>query len=393
MKKILFLLAIIVIPCVSFCAGFTPPLLAYAEEETIETIIDEQLEILDTQDLQKVLDGLDDQSKKIFGGDSFLDKLKLVISGNLGADTSSVLQYVVNLLFDNLLTCFPLMSIIISIAILGSMIQGLKPKSNGESISNIVNFVIYGVILALIFSVLGKLVVSVGTSISVMKSQMDVVFPILLTLLTSIGGTVSVGVYQPAMAVLSSVIINIFTAFLLPLFILSIVLVFVNSLSPTIKLNKMIDFLGSLFKWAVGIIFTVFLGFASMQGLTAGSIDGFSIKTAKYTMKNYIPFVGGYMSDGVFLMLAGCNLIKNAVGICGLLLMVSSILAPLIEIIVFMLALKFTSAMIEPLGNAKLAGLISGIAKSMKMLIAMVVTITFMYVLLVGLVMCSANIV
>lgn len=130
-----------------------------------------------------------------------------------------------------------------------------------------------------------------------------------------------------------------------------------------------------------------------MQGLTAGSVDGLSIKTAKYTLKSYIPIVGGYMSDGLFLVLAGCNLIKNAVGVCGLLLLFSSLIAPLIEIIVFMLALKLVSAVVEPLGDSKCAGLISGIAKNMQMMVALLVSVSFMYILLTGLVMCSANII
>ena len=278
-------------------------------------------------------------------------------------------------------------------AILGSMLQGLKPKTNGNSINTVINFVIYGVVIVLIFSVLGKLIASAVSTIDNMKSQMDAIFPVLLTLLTSIGGSVSVGVYQPAMAILSSVIINIFNVFLMPLFVLSCVLVLLSNLSNSIKLDKMISFVNSLFKWVVGIVFTVFLGFASFQGLTAGSIDGLSIKTAKYTLKSYIPIVGGYMADGVFLMLAGCNLIKNAIGLGGLLLLASTIIAPLLEIIVFMLALKLVAGVIEPLGNSKLASLISSLAKSMQMLVAMMAAISFMYIILVGLVMCSANII
>ncbi len=367
--------------------------MVYADDSEFNEVIDEELGNLDTGEIDKIIDGLDDQTKDLFGDESFINKIYKIISGDLGYDSSSIFTYLLDLLFDDLLSFLPIISLIISVAILGSMVQGLKSKSNSTSISSVINFVIYGIIIVAIFSVLGNLISSVINSITAIKGQMDAVFPILLTLLTSIGGTVSVGVYQPAMAVLSTVVINIFTTFLLPVFIFSCVLVIVSNLSNSIKLDKMVGFANSLFKWVVGIIFTVFLGFASLQGLTAGSIDGLSIKTAKFTFKSYIPIVGGYMSDGIFLMLAGCNLIKNAVGLGGLLLMFSTIIAPLIKIIVFMLCLRLVAAVVEPLGNGKLANLISGIAKNMQMLIAMVASISFMYVILVGLVMCSANIV
>lgn len=363
------------------------------DEKEFNDIINDQLENLDANDIDKIINELDDQTKSLFGNKSFIEKIKDILNGDFGNDSGSILEYIFSLIFSELLSFLPIIAIIISVAILGSMMQGLKPKSNGESIANVINFVIYGIVIVLIFGVFSKLFLSVVGSINSIKSQMDAVFPILLTLLTSIGGTVSVGVYQPAMAVLSNVIINVFISFLFPLFILYTVLTLVNNLSSSIKLDKMTGFISSLFKWTIGIIFTIFLGFASMQGLTAGSIDGLSIKTAKYTLKSYIPIVGGYMADGIFLVLAGCNLIKNAVGLCGLLLIFSTLISPLIEIIVFMLALKFVSAIVEPLGNGKLASLISGLAKALQMLIAMVASVLFMYILLVGLVMCSANII
>lgn len=366
---------------------------AIATDEEFSEIIDEQISNLNTDEIDKVIGDLDEETKGLFGEESFIDKLYKIISGDLGENSASILDYVFSLVLDDVLSFIPIMATIIAVAILGSILQGVKPTKNGSSIHSVINFVIYGVIIILIFSVFGRMISSVVSTISSMKGQMDGIFPILLTLLTSVGGNVSVGVYQPAMAILSTVIINIFNVFLMPLFIFSCILVLLSNMSNTIKLDKMIGFINSLFKWVTGIIFTIFLGFASFQGLTAGSIDGLSIRTAKYTLKSYIPIVGGYMSDGIYLILAGCNLIKNAVGLGGLLLLASSIIAPLLEIIVFMFVLKLSAGIIEPLGNGKLASLISSLAKNMQMLVAMIASISFMYVLLVGLVMCSANIV
>ena len=363
------------------------------EEEEFGEIIQEQIGNLDTSEIDQVIEDLNDQTKDFFGEDNFLDKLMKIISGDFGNDSASILDYVFNLVIDDVLSFVPIMATIIAVCILGSILQGVKPSKNGNSIRSVINFVIFGVVIILIFSVFGKMIFSVSESISSMKEQMDSIFPILLTLLTSIGGSVSVGVYQPAMAILSTVIINIFKVFLMPLFIFSCLLVLLNSLSNSIKLDKLNGFVNSLFKWTIGIVFTVFMGFATFQGLTAGTIDGFSIKTAKYSLKNYIPIVGGYMSDGVFVILAGCNLIKNAVGLCGLLLLAGSIIAPILEIIVFSLVLKLSAGLIEPLGNSKLSTLISSLAKNTQSLVAMLATVSFMYVMLVGLVMCSANIV
>lgn len=360
-------------------------------EDQIEDSVDDQLGDLDLGKLEDILDN-SQNANDLFGGKSFLEKLASIINGDFADDSTSIWEAILNLIFDNLLSFLPIIATVIAVAILGGMIQNLKPNLNGKSIGSVIHFVTYGVVVILIFTIILKMITITTSTIGSIKAQMDAVFPILLTMLTAVGGTVSVSVYQPAMALLASVIINVFTIFLMPLFLISTVLSLVSNLSNNVKLDKFIGFLNSLFKWVIGLIFTVFIGFASIQGITAGSIDGLSIKTAKFAIKSYIPIVGSYISDGLYIVLASSSLIKNAVGACGLLLLAGTILAPILQLIIFMLALKLMAGIIEPLGDGKIASFVNTLAKNMTMLISMIVAVSFMYVILTGLVMCSANI-
>ena len=127
--------------------------------------------------------------------------------------------------------------------------------------------------------------------------------------------------------------------------------------------------------------------------MAASSVDGISIRTAKYAIRSYVPILGGYLSDGMGVILASSNLIKNAIGMGGLLLMLSSVLSPLVELILFMLALKLVAGIVQPLGSKQIADFVSSISKSMVLLIVLLVGVAFIYFILLGLVMCSANIV
>jgi stage III sporulation protein AE len=66
-------------------------------------------------------------------------------------------------------------------------------------------------------------------------------------------------------------------------------------ISKTIKLDKITGFLNSVFKWSIGIVFTLFSGFLTIQGISAGKFDGVSIKATKFAMKSYIPIIGSYI--------------------------------------------------------------------------------------------------
>ena len=365
----------------------------YAEnDEEISEEINNQLDNLDFSEIENMLNSLDEQNKSTFGEKSFLEKVYSIISGDFSQDFDSVWQILISLLFDSVLSFLPLIATIIAISILGGMVGNLGSPTNNKSISNVVHFIIYGIIVVLISTVILRMVTITTNTITSIKTQIDVVFPILLTCLTALGGTASVGAYQPAIAIFSGFIIEIFTSLILPLFLISIILNLVSNLSNSIKLNKLISFVNSLSKWIIGIIFTLFTGFITIQGLSAGAVDGLSIKTAKFTIKNSLPVVGGYLSDGLFLILASTNLIKNAIGGAGLFLLIAVVLSPIIELILFMLTLKLMAGVIEPLGDDKIASFVGTLSKSMSMLIVMVACVSFMYVILTGLVMCSANI-
>ena len=103
-------------------------------------------------------------------------------------------------------------------------------------------------------------------------------------------------------------------------------------------------------------------------------------------------FWGSYISDGMGVILASSNLIKNAVGASGLFLLLASIITPILQLVLFMLALKLVSAIIEPLGSKQIANFVSSLSKNMTLLIATIVGIAFASFITIGLVMCSANI-
>lgn len=365
-----------------------------SQEEILQEIEDElgnQLDNLDMSSIENLLDSLTDEELALFGEKGFLDKITSLLSGEISQGTS-LWTSILEIFFDSLLEIIPFISIIIAVALLGNLIQGLKPTKSEKSISNLIHFVTYGIIVVIVLSIVVKMITMTTNTIFTIKNQMDAIFPLLLTLLTAVGGTVSVSVYQPAMALLSSVIINLFTYVLMPLFIFSIIFSVVSNLSNTIKLDKFTSFFNSTFKWITGLIFTIFTAFLSIQGITAGSIDGISIKTAKYAIKSYVPILGSYISDGMGVILASSNLIKNAVGASGLFLLLASIITPILQLVLFMLALKLVSAIIEPLGSKQIANFVSSLSKNMTLLIVTIVGIAFASFITIGLVMCSANI-
>ena len=380
--------------------GFTSFNVAFAsssEAEELEQQLNEevknQLENLDFSAIEGVVEKLSTDAKKLFAGTSFAEKLQYVISGDYAENSQGFFSAVLSIFWENFKKFLPIIASIICIAILDGMVANLKPITNGKSIGNIVHFVTYGIIIVFLGTTLVEIIRLATTTLTGIKGMFDGIFPILLTLLTAVGGSVSVGIYQPAIALLSNAFVSMTTYILLPMFIFSMIFSIVGNLSNSVKLDKFVSFLQGSFKWTIGLCFTIFLGFVSIQGIMAGAVDGLSIKTAKYAIKSYIPIVGGYVSDGMSIIMASSMLIKNAVGGVGLFLLLSSVVSPVLNLVLFMLSLKFMAGVIEPIGNKKIANFAGELSKSLSLLVALIVAVSFMYFIITGLIMCSANLV
>ncbi len=393
LKKLYFVLFIFFI-----LFSFSPlKTIAYADSgddilTDLEQNINSQLGDLDFSTLDSILSDMTDSQQNIFGKTSFLDKVKLLLEGKFDNAYDSFFEYIISLLFDDLLEILPSLCMIVAISIVCSFLGGMSSSEN-KSISTLIYFICFGVVVVMVLSSTKGLVSEVCNVLNNLKLQMDVIFPILLTLITAIGSVVTVSAFQPAIALLSVGIMNIFNTIMIPIFIFSTVFCVVGNMSNNIKLDKCTKFCSSLFKWIIGVVFTVFIAFLSIQGITASSVDGISIRTAKFALKSYVPLLGGYLSDGINLIMASSVLIKNAVGATGLILMVVTIVVPVIKIAIYSLGLKLVAAIVEPLSDNKIANFLYGISKCLNMLIACVVAVGFMYLTTVGLLMCMSNIV
>ncbi|MCL2756042.1 MAG: stage III sporulation protein AE [Firmicutes bacterium] len=341
--------------------------------------------------LDDILAGLDG-GLNFFGGDSFMQRVGRILSGEFQGDYPNIVGALFGLFGAAVLSVFPVIALIVGISILSGLFQSLKLENSSDGVKSVIHFVTYAAVVTIVMVFVGGLTLTVGRALDSMKQQMDIIFPILLTLMVSIGGNAGASVYQPAVAILSNGVMQIFSAVVMPLFIMTLVFSVVGHLSPNTKLDKFVSFFTSAFKWIVGIVFTVFLAFLSIQGITAGVHDGISIRAARFTISSYVPILGGYISQGFDLVLASSVLVKNAIGLAGLYLLMAVVLAPLLQIVVFSLGLKLAAAVTQPIADDRISNFLTSINKSFGMLATVLIGAAFMYFVTIGLVMITGNV-
>ena len=390
-KKFLILILLFAILTLSI-----PLTLVHVEAKDIKEELSEQvnsqLTDFNFSELDKILQNFGVNSQSIFGEESFTDKLSSIISGKYTTESTSIIQAIINIVFEEILDIVPLLCSIITIVILCSFVAQIRSSVNGKSINDIVHFVCYAIVIIIISKVVVDCLNLAEQTIVNMQTQMQVIFPILLTLMTAVGNAVSASVYQPALALLATAISSIFTKIIMPFFIICFIFTIISNISNTIKFDKFVSFINSLIKSIITFTFTIFFAFLSIQGISAAGYDGISIRTAKFTLKNYIPLLGGYLSDGFDLILASSMLIKNAIGTTGLLLIISTIISPVLKLTILVLGFKLVAAILEPISDKRISSFIFSISKLLVLPIICIIGVSFMYILSVGLIICTGNI-
>ena len=360
-------------------------------EEKLEQNIQIQLDNLDFSVSQSIFDQLDEENKKLFGTDSFLQKVEQILNGDFIQNSDGFINAFFKLTFDQILKLLPVLASIAVISILCGLMSQLKSGFLSDTTSQIIFFVCFSIIIVLVLTCVTNLLNTTKSTVLSMKTQMNFAFPILLTLMAGIGGSISVKAYQPSIALLSGGIVEIITNVILPLFIFSFVFAMISNLSKNVKLNKLTDFFKSGTNTILVVTFTLFTAFLSIQGLTAGTFDSISIRAAKFATKSYVPILGGYLSDGFDLILASSVLIKNSVGIAGLLLLICTIISPILQILAFSFGLKFVSAVIEPVTDERISSFLTSVSKHVNMLIVSILAVAFMYFICVMLLIFTSN--
>ena len=360
------------------------------EEQALEEFrlqIDELLDALDTDDLQAYLNSLSE-----FDQSDIKDVLSGVITGDFALDYTSLGQSVLAIVWQEGREMLPAFAVILAAALLCGILNSAKNGFMQSNMTDIINFSAYLAIGAVVLAVLTDLLKVGFEAIQSMQTQMEIVYPILLTLMAASGGSVSAGVFRPAVAFFSGAVCELFTAVVLPASVVVIVLAFIGNLSPEVPTEKLGDFFKSISKWLIGLTLGLFTLFLTVQGIASSQYDGLSLRAVKYLVSGSVPIVGGFLSGGMDLVLAGSALIKNAVGSFAVFLLFGAILRPVLLFAAFQLFLRLAAAVTEPAGG-KLSSFLSRLATDSGFFLAGLLCIAFLYFLTLVLLVWSTGVI
>ena len=320
---------------------------------------------------------------------AFWQQLK---SGSLDLDFADFWQMLTDLFFGDLKSCLVIFSQLLVLIIISALLANFDNSFGGGS-AYLGGKIIYIVLLAVAleaFVICGK---SVGGAVDLMSGFFYAIVPILLTLFVAMGGATAVGIFHPLLMFAVAASVNIINFFVLPLTYCCAALTAAGSLNRDFSLGNLRGLLKSAALWVLTLLLSLFTAVIGIVGLGSAAADGLAMKTAKSAVGMFVPVVGRSIGDLLGTLTGTALLLKNCLGIGGILLIIAICLAPAVKALVMAWLFRLGGALAEPLGDKQLASAMSGLGNVLTMLFAVVAAcgIFFFFLLAITLAMGNLN--
>jgi len=352
--------------------------------------IQDTLKNLDMQALEEYKGRIDGELNPFMEDKPVKEWLMDFVRGNWQLDFKKLMQNIVLMLFREVEANSSLLSKLIILSVLAALLVNLQTSfaSGVGKISYMACF------LALSALALGsfKLALDLGHhTIDNMVDFMVGMLPQMMVLVAGLGNVNASVMLFPLLMTAATAFGNAIKVLVFPLIIMSALLSLVNNISDTVKVDRMAKFCTQVAQIALGFFLTIFVGIVTLRALYASVLDKVALRTTRFVTDNAIPIVGKMVGDTVEVAAGYVMMLKDALGIFGVLIIAGIVLFPLLKIAALALIYKLVGAVIEPMGDAKTAAVLESMSAHLMMLLAATASVGLMFFIMIAIMAGMSN--
>ncbi len=318
-----------------------------------EQIIEGQLDSMELSDLEELMN--DAAETGVFDQLTVEGIIDSLINGQPLFDSDKILDNLATLFFMELKSSLFMGCEILVICIVIGLLTNLSNSFGNKTVASLGTMICSFIIIALCIGNFYQTYEYCQQTMDTMTTSMGILLPIMIPLLLSMGGLSSGSLLDP-------VIIGAVTGFnfimqhlVLPMVFLSAIFILINSITEKDYVKKLSVFLRKAAVFITGLTVTVFTGITAIQGVVTKSADGILMNTARFSIDNFVPIVGGFAADSLDMVISCVGLIKNAIGIIGIIIILSLLILPVIKILGVAVIYKAVAIAAEPIATKNIS--------------------------------------
>jgi len=346
-----------------------------------QEIIKQQMNQIDTSGLKSIIDEVTNQSQGYVTPMSLEEIVANVLAGQPLFDSEAIIANFRDLFLFEIRSGLILGVQLVTVCIVIGLLKNLSNSFGEKTVSDLGIIVCSCFVIALCLRNFTYTYNLCGDCINTMTGTMQILLPILIPLMVSMGGFTSGSILNPVILGAITLFNTVLQKFILPAIFISAIFILVNSMTDRDYVNKLAHFLRGAATFSTGLAVTFFTGLTAIQGIVTQSADGLLVNTARYSINNFVPIVGGFAADSIDMVLGCIGIIKTGVGILGVILIVCLLAIPLLKIIAIAVIYKITAIIIEPIGNKQVSNALNEMGNSVITMAVVLFLTTLMFLI------------
>lgn len=209
------------------------------------------------------------------------------------------------------------------------------------------------------------------TTISAMQGFSQTLLPVLAACTAATGHVGAAAARQVATAMFCNILITVIDRLLVALVYayLAAYAAYTAIGDPGLKR------IAQLLRWVVtktlSVLLVAFVAYLTITGTVAGGADAAAVKATKTVIAGLIPVVGRIIADASETILVGAGMVKNTVGVVGLLVVLGVCLVPFVRLAAHYAAYRLCGALSATVADSRLWELIGGIGTAFGLILGM----------------------
>ena len=328
------------------------------------------------------------------------DADKFLSDNNINpSDAESILSVTPQIVFSYIFESFEkrltsplkLLSALMGIILLAAAAESLGDAVKSKGAEKV--YEILGVLVSVSVSVepVYSAVRFTGETLTSGSSFMLGYVPVFASVAASSGNITAAGSYSAVMLTVCEFAVQISSGMLMPIVGMCMGLSIVEAINPTISLSGLNNALNKVMTVGMGLMMTVFVGLLSVQSTIGSAADTVAVKAGKYMVSNFVPVVGGAISDAYTTLKFSLDLLKSGLGGYGIIVLALTVMPALLELLAVMLAVSAGKICAEIFGVKQITALLKGFLSALTSSLCLLLCFSVMLIVSTAVIMTTAT--
>lgn len=320
---------------------------------------------------------------------NFSDIMQALGQGDTGTVLAAIGAGVRKGLIEELLQNRTLMVQLIAIALLGSVFINISGSFGNGFIGENGFYVTYLIMTSLMLTSFCVALEMVSAAIERVLVLIRIIVPAYALAMNYVGhSAASVGMYEVILVGVWLVQVVILR-FVIPMIKFYVIVSLVSNLNKEDSFSKLCQLIRNLVRWMLKTVVVFIAGLNIIKSLIEPQIDAIGRTTVNRVI-SAIPG-GGMMSVLTGTFLGAGLVIKNCIGVAGIIIIGVVVLIPVIKTFLIMFTVKLTGAMIQPIGEKRYVSGVEALSGGMGLLLQTIGSSVVLFMLTIAIMAYASN--